>query len=194
MNSTHSISCNAGNWIVEEELPARPGLKVIRRNDPNYGLTKDEIQDRNEFIFCYLMKDFQLLMMIPKQPLENDFFIPDCDVTEDGYSAFNTHDFQRTLKPFDKYGYAMKKIMERLNDLAILYSSISSPEGRRHTCQRYQSLVEFEFRSRLMDMIDRYKKTTDFERKLALKRKIGEVNRRILECKEIWERYAPRDT
>jgi hypothetical protein len=176
---------------VEEELPVRANLKVIKRRDPDYGLAEDEIADRKEFIRCYLLRDFGLLMMIPKQDEAVDFFIPDCDVSESEYSAFNTHDFQRTLRPFNKYGYAIKKLMERVKDLAILHSSISSPQGRLETYRRYEAFVNREFRDRLLSLIERYQRAGDDEKKAWLKRKIAELNRRILDCKRIWERYAP---
>ena len=71
------------------------------------------------------------------------------------YSAINTHDFQDGLKPFNKYGYAMKKIMERVKDLAILHSCISSPEGRANAHRKYEALLEAKFRSRLAQLIER---------------------------------------
>ena len=194
MKSNEEINCTVDTWIVEEELPVRANLKIVKLNDPDYGLTQDEIQDRNEFIRCYLMNDFKLLTLIPKQqPSETDFFIIDCNVLDEEYSAFNTHDFQRLLRPFNKYGYAMKKIMECVKDLAILHSSISSQEGRVNTHRRYEHLVEQEFRNRLMALIDQYRWTDDEDRRFSLKGKIGEVSRRILECKKIWEQFAPWD-
>ena len=54
-----------GTCIPEEELPARVGLRVERKSDPDYGLSEDEIADRNEFIRCYLVREFELLMMLP---------------------------------------------------------------------------------------------------------------------------------
>jgi len=180
-------------WIVEEELPVREGLKVIRLNDPDYGLTEDELDERNEFIQWYLLQDYSLLLMVPKQERETDFFIVDLDVAAPGYSAFNTHDFQDGLKPFNKYRYAMKKIMERIRDLAILHSCLSSSEGRLNTHRRYEAFLEAKFRSRLARVIERCQMTDDPDRKLELKQKIAEVTRRIMESKRIWERYAPWD-
>jgi hypothetical protein len=180
--------------IPEEELPVRAGIKVIRRNNPDYGLSKDEIADRNEFIRCYLAREYELLMMLPASAERNDFFVSDFHVTDEAYSAFNTVDFQRTMKPFDKYGYAIKKIMGRIKDLAILHSAISQDEGRENTLGRVKALVELEFRERLLRYVEQYKASQSDARKLSLKKKIGEMNRRILECKRIWERYAPRDT
>ena len=92
-----------GTCIPEEEFPARVGLRVERKSDPDYGLSEDEIADRNEFIRCYLVREFELLMMIPAKTEGDEFFIPDCHVTDDAYSAFNTVDFQQSIKPFDKY-------------------------------------------------------------------------------------------
>ena len=95
------------------------------------------------------------------------------------------------MRPFNKYGYAIKKVMERVKDLAIMHSSISSEEGRDDTYRRYEAFVNREFRNRLLSLTERYKRIEDDEKKAWLKRKIAEFNRRILGCKRIWERYAP---
>ena len=146
MKLVEQIGCTAENWIDEKELPIKANLEVVWRNDSNYGLTEDEIHDRNEFIRCHLLSEFQLLIMIPKQDKKDDFFIADCTVDNSEYSAFNTVDFQKTQRPFNKYAYAMKKIMERIKELAIMHSSISDEDGRRATYQRYEVLVDREFR------------------------------------------------
>ena len=180
-------------FIPEEELPVTAGIRIIRQNDPDYGLSDDEIADRDEFIRCHLAREFELLMMLPGNEEDTDFFIPDCHVSDDGYSAFNTVDFQNTMKPFDKYGYAMKKIMDRVKALAILHSSISREEGRQNIVRRFDSLIEFEFREPLFSYVDRFKAAKTEEQKERLKRKIGDSNRRILEARKTWERYAPID-
>ena len=179
------------SWILKDDIPVMANLKVIRRNDPNYGLTEDEIQDRNEFIRCYLLQEFELLTMIPEQDKENKLFFGDYGVDDSAYSAFNTMDFNRQLRPFNKYDYAMKKIMERVKDLAIMNSSINLEEGRKDTYRRYEALVDHEFRSRLSGFIDRYRKILNEEKRYWMKQKIAEFNRRIMECRKIWERYAP---
>jgi len=191
MNSIRCINHPVDSWITEQDLPASAALKVIQANDPNYGLTEDEVQDRNEFIRCYIISHFELLMMIPKMEAENDFFIPDVDVFHEEYSAFNTVDFQRTLMPFDRYGYAMKKIMERIKELAIIHASVSSQEGRNHTYQRYEAFVDIKFRTRLLELVEAYRNTFSPEKKYILKERIGELNRRIMDCRRLWERYAP---
>ena len=179
--------------IPEEELPVRAGIKVIRRSTADFGLSEDEIADRNEFIRCYLMREFEMLMMLPGSEQDSDFFIPDCHVTDEAYSAFNTVDFQKTLRPFDRYGYAMQKILDRVQDLAILHSAISYEEGRENIQRRFHSLVENEFRERLLRCVEWYEAARSDDRRAYLKKKIGEFNRRIIECKKIWERYAPWD-
>jgi len=175
--------------IPEEEMPARAGLKVIRKNHPDFGLTEDEIQDRNEFIRCYLMSEFESLLMIPKQEPENDYFFN--LLNDDEYSAFNTVDFQRRIEPFNKYAYAMKKIMEQAKDLAILHSSCTHIENRQGVYRKYESFVDSKFRDRLLSLVQQYKRARYEERRYFLKYEIGKLNQKILECKEIWERYAP---
>ena len=166
------------------------GLRVERASDPDYGFSDDEIADRREFIRCYLAREFELLMMIPSPAQEENFYIPDFHVADDGYSAFNTHDFQKTLTPFDKFGYAMKKIMERAEEIAILHSVMTREEGRENTSRRFNALVDYEFREPLFKYVDRYKAAKTDEQRQRLKQKIGELNRRILEAKKAWERVA----
>ena len=194
MKTTEQVSCEVDSWIAEEELPVKAQLKVIRTNDPDFGLSQDEIDERNEFIHWYLLQEFTPLLRIPKPHHENDFFMMDCSTESAGYTAFNTHDFQDALGPFDRYGYAIKKILERVKDLAIMHSCISFPEGRENTYQRYLSLIDYEFRERLLRYSEQFQKATTDERRFTLKARIAEMNRRILDCKKIWERYAPWDS
>ena len=70
--------------------------------------------------------------------------------------------------------------------------SASLKEGK--ISRRYENLVDNEFRSHLLFLVDRYQRTFDEERRLELRRKIAKLNRRILECQRIWEQYAPWDT
>lgn len=182
------------NWIAQDELPVRAGLKVIHINDPDFGLSDDEIQDRNEFIRCYLLKEYNIIMLLPEQKGGDDFFYHDFTTENQGYSAYNTHDFQDTLPLFNRYAYAMRKIMERAQDLAILYSVINSIEDKKDVYQKFERLLENAFNGRLMALVAKCDQSDDFEVKSSLKSKIAEVNRRIQECKMVWERFAPRDT
>jgi len=151
---------------------------------------EDDIMDRNEFIRCYLWKDFEAFLLIPVEVSKNDFFIESFEE-----SAFNTADFYRLhpLKPFDKYAYRIKKVMEKVMDLAIMHSCLTASEGRLNTLKRYENLVDSEFRVLSAALAYRYKKALDRDRGFELKWKIAKLNRRILECKMIWERYAPSE-
>jgi hypothetical protein len=80
--------------------------------------------------------------------------------------------------------------MEQVRDLAIFHSSTSQPEGRANIQRRYENLVQNEFRDRLLNLVQRYQKAADEERKFLIRRKIVQLNRKILECQEIWEEYA----
>ena len=193
MKTAEHVGCEVDSWIAEEEMPVSAQLKVIRLNDPDYGLTEDELDERNEFIQWYLMQDYAPLLSVPRQAPDAGFFISEVDVTSPDYSAFSTHDFLDSLQPFNKYGYAMKKIMERIRDLAILHSSLSTEEGRRNTQRRYEAFLEAKFRTRLAHFIERCQLTDDPVRRLDLKLKIAELSRRTTEAKRIWERYAPWD-
>jgi hypothetical protein len=178
-------------WIDREELPVSPVLKVEKRNDPWYEMSEEEVEDRKEFIRCYINKDFELLLFIPIQLGENDFWFSSHQ--EFMASAFNTWDFQRDRKPFNKYAYRIRKILDQVKELAILHSCISQPEGRANIQRRYESLVDNEFRDRLLFHAEKYKFTDDDERRFQIKRKIQELNRRILQCKMVWEKYSPRE-
>ena len=80
--------------------------------------------------------------------------------------------------------------MEQVKELAILHSCISQPEGRANTQRRYENLVENEFRGRLMYCVVQYKRVADEERRSQVRRRIAELNRRILQCQKVCEEYA----
>jgi len=182
------ISQTTDNWISEDEIPVSPALKIIRANDPWYGMSEEEVEDAKEFIRCYLNKDFENLLLIPIEPQENDFWAPNHQEFHE--SAFNTWDFQRTQRPFNKYAWRIRKIMEQVKELAILHSCISQPEGRVNTQRRWENLVDNEFRGRLMYWVEQYKRARYEERIYQIKRRIAELNRRIMQCQEVWEEYA----
>jgi len=187
--SEKTIGSEADGWFGREELSVSPVLRVEKRNNPWYGMSEEEVEDRKEFIRCYINKDFELLLLIPIQPTENDFWFSSHQ--EFMESSFNTWDYQRDRKPFDKYAYRIRKIMEQVKDLALLHSCISQPEGRANIHRRYENLVENEFRGRVLSLAERHQRVVDEENRYLIKAKIAELNRRILQCQRLWERYAP---
>ena len=80
--------------------------------------------------------------------------------------------------------------MKRVKDLAIMHSCIGFPEDKEAAYERYERLVDLEFRTDMKKLIDQYKYTGDQVKMLAMKRKIGELNRRLLEARKVWEQYA----
>ena len=176
--------------IAADDLPAPASLKVIRRNDPNYGLSEDEIQDRQEFIHCYMLQDFELLMMIPKQAHDNEFFMYDCTVEEPEYSAFNTHDFQRAQRPFNKYAYAMKKTLERVKELADMHSCVSRPEDREWVFDRFKSFMAFKFIDRVEELAHELHMDISKATQAQIKQKIVKIGRSVRQCNTIWDQRA----
>lgn len=190
MNSTKGrIAWLADSWIDKEELPVSPALKVERKSDPWYGYTEEEVEDCMEFIRCYMRKGFEVLLEIPIEPVEKDFWFESYEDFME--NAFNTHDFQKTQKPFNKYGYRIKKILERVEDLAIMHSCISSADGRENVHRRYQILVEAEFREPALGLVERFRNCADPEKRLQLKKKIARYNMMILKCNEVWRAKSP---
>ena len=114
------------NWLDENELPVRADLRVVKINDPDYRMTQYEIEDRNEFIRCYILSGLEALLTIPLQKFEGDFFIENWQE-----SAFNTEDYYRMCPKigFNRYNFRIKKILQEVQHLAILYSCISDNQG-----------------------------------------------------------------
>jgi len=188
---TQTISKTVDKWMEEEGHQRKLALKIIRKYDFWSGMTEEEIEDCRECIRCYLLKDFELLFMKPLPPRENDFWFSNHQ--EFMESAFNTHDFQKDKKPFDKYGYRIKKVMEQIKDLAILHSCVSQPEGRVNIRARFEVLADNEFRDQLLSLVEKYQQTYDEQKRFELRSKIGKLSRYILECKRIGEQFAPYD-
>jgi hypothetical protein len=183
----------AENWIPDEQLPPSAGLKVVCKNSQDFGLSQDEIQDRNEFIRCYLLKDFELLMIIPKQDTTNDFFITDCGVFDAKYSAFNTNDFQKQMRPFNVEGYKMKTIMERVKDLAIMHSCTSEPKNQQLVFERFISFMNFEFINQVEELAKQLHTDLSCTEQIKIRSEIEALSRKIGRCKRVWERYAPAE-
>jgi len=179
--------------IAAEDLPVSASLKVIRKNDPNYGLTEDEIQDRYEFIQCYMLQEFELLMLIPKQAQDNNFFVSDCTVEEAEYSAFNTHDFQDAQRPFNKYVYAVKKTLERVKELAVMHSCIGQPENRKLMFHRFKSFMMFKFIDRVEELARELHADISNSTQAQIKHEIAKLGRSVQQCKAIWEQHAAPD-
>jgi len=56
---------------------------------------------------------------------------------------------------------------------------------RTNTYRRYQNLGENEFRDPFLNLVDRYQREADEEKRYLTRRKIAELNRRILQCQNV---------
>lgn len=169
------------DWVPDSQLPVWGGLKPVNKSLPDHGLHEDDIRDRNEFIRVYFQSEYAPILLIPNAE-EKDLF--SLDLMDEG--AFGTHDFQKLLRPFDKYRFAMKKIMERIRDLAILYSVVQSSEDKVEIYERYQRVLDNEFRDRLTCLKNKYGSAYT----IGSENRINELKYRIREGEKTWEQNA----
>ena len=146
------IQKTVDRWIVEEEYPSSTHLKVERTSaryfNPCEDMEDEEATAYWEFIYGIILQEHSILFSIPK-PEAPDFWIVELDELGNNVSAMNTHDFER-LQPFNKYHYKLKKMCERVKDLAITHSCISDEEGRKNVRNRFLNLVRSECKEKMM--------------------------------------------
>jgi len=182
------------NWIDENELPVSRLLKPIRKKDDLYPKDEEERREYWDFIYWAMTREHAVLLSIPTQKDESNFCFSDFDELGNDVSAFNTMDFQRLCPDrFNKYHYKLKKVYEKVKDLALLHSCISYTEGKKNILQRYNNLVENEFRDKAKMYLETYKKYPYWVDKDKLIEKIAELNSRIRKCKRIWKENAYSD-
>ena len=190
------ISKEIDTWIDEEELPSSPFLKRLKPFDPYEGMDEDEIEAYREFRNWYLTKDLALLMSIPKPADESDFWKREFDEEGNDISAFNTVDYKK-MYPFNKYHYRLKKIYEKVKDLAETYSCISDEQGRKNIYEKYINFAGREFRDDIEKgkmLIGYYKKYRVWIDKERFMERIEEINSKIRKCKMIWCKYSREET
>jgi|GEM_PF-950030 hypothetical protein len=188
------INIQVQNWIHEEELPPKATLKPIKKFDGLYPTDEEERQAYWDFINWAINEEHAVLLYIPKQQNENDFWQLDLDDSGTDVSAFNTADFERMHhQNFNKYAYKIKKILERVQNLALLYSCITQDEGKANIHQRFINLIANEFRDKALILLETYKKYPHFINKEKAFERIVELNINIRKCKDIWQKYAYQD-
>lgn len=187
MKNREQICEVVDSWIDEEELPSRANFKPISRFDDVYPRDDEEWQAYWDFMHWYLSQEFQILMSIPRQAgQDRDFWeFEDDDSISFHYSSI---DYQRA-HPFDKYAYRIRKIYERVQDLAIRYSCISDDKGKANIAKRFENLLNDEFRNKLQTLLDNYRKYPHLMNKKKLFTRIAELNSRIQTCKNIWRKH-----
>ena len=105
-------------------------------------------------------------------------------------SAFNTVDYLKDMPEFDAYRYFLDKTSERVQDLAILHSCLSTKEGKQAILNKYASLVNGKFRNRALALARICSQSNDDEERNSLRCKIEEHNKNIRRMKSIWRKYS----
>ena len=188
------ISEQVQDWILEEDLPPKATLRPINKFDGLYPDGEEERQAYWDFINWAINKEHAVLLCIPKQQNENDFWQLDLDESGTDVSAFNTADFERMYPHnFNKYAYKIKKTYKKVQDLALLHSSITTDEGKRNVHRRFTCLVEREFRDKALVLLGTYKKYPQLINKEEVHKRIAGLNRQIRKCNHIWQQYAYQD-
>jgi len=175
-------------WIEEEEMPVSSALKPLRKFDGLYPDDPEESDAYWDFIHWSMTREHTVLMQVPMKEGQVGF----CPIeTDDATSfAFGSADYQARLPKFDRYQYRVKKVYERVKDLAITHSCISNEDGRINTHNKYRSLVENEFQDQARLLYDTFKKYPQWVNKQKLLERLAELNSKIRKCKRIWKEYA----
>jgi len=154
------------------DLPV--ALKKVGKFDLYSEFDDEMVEDYRDYMSWFMRKDDALLGHIPAK-VSKGFF-----VTEFEESAFNTCDFQNGKPKFDRYGYRIRKVMERVGDLAMQYSCIRSKEGRAGVRKMFESLMQSEF---LIEAVDALNEGDTWK----AKRLYGKVEA----CKKVWDEWSP---
>jgi len=206
MNQTEQqISEQVDSWIAEEDLPSRANVKPLKAQNPAYlgiadpiteewllePMDEDEIEAYRDFMHWNMAKPYHMIMTLPQA--KSDAWLP--PIEEDGdltlTFAFTSADYAG-LHPdtFDRQAYRIKKIYERVKDLADTHSAVSEREGKENIHQRYVTLVEKEFRDEAVMLRTNYLKNPQWVDKNGCMARIKSINSHIRKCNEIWQKYA----
>ncbi len=185
------ISQEVDSWIAQEEIPKHPFLKPIRQFDGLYPEDEEERQAYFDFIAWAMNIEHEAIMSIPLEKNQyNRFFIQldgdGCDI-----SPYNAIDYLRD-HPFDKYHYRLKKVFERVKDLAETYSCLSNKDGKINIRKRFVNLVSTEFQDKAIKLRQSYLNNKARYKKETVLERIEEFNNNIRICNGIWKKYAFR--
>lgn len=170
-----------------DDVPSSAGLKVERHSDPWLGYDEDERDEAQEFIAWYLSSEHAVLLLIPAKARSG--FWPDLF----GDSAFNTHDFEEMVGRFrfDRREYREQKLLEQVEDFAVMHSCISSSDDRENVRERCRDLVESEFVSELVRHLRLAELAGDAEswlhHRMEVRRYVGLVER----AGGAWRKHNP---
>ena len=200
-----SINSTVDSWIADEQLPSKH--RRVSRFDCRYGYQRvdlhgteavfrdrehemDEAEAYWDFMDWAMSREHVLLLGVPRPERDSDFWVVEIDEEGNDVSAFNTIDYNRLQEPLNSYHYRLKKIYERVLDLAQTHASISHEQGRENTFMKFKSLVEVEFRDKALVLRDTYKRYKLWCYKERFLREIRRLNIQIQKCKQIWRDNA----
>lgn len=149
-------------------------LKKVSKFDLWSEFDDEMVEDYRDYMSWFMRKDDALLGHIPAK-VGKGFFLLEFEE-----SAFNTCDFQNGKPKFDRYGYRIRKVMERVGDLAIQHSCIRSKERREGVRKMFESLMQSEF---LIEAVGALSEGDTWK----AKRLYGKVEA----CKKVWDEWNP---
>ncbi len=174
-------------WIDEQELPSRPDLTPIRRFDDLYPKDEEEREAYKDFMEWAMSRDMAVLLTLPKPVHQKDFWSFEDDLSIS--FPYSSMDYQR-YHPFNKYTHKVRKIFEKVEELAIRHSCIRQQEGKANTVKRFEILVKDAFRDKVTMLLASYQKHPHLVNKKKLFDRIAELNAKIRICRRIWQEHA----
>ncbi len=185
-----TISIQIDEWIAEEELPQSPFLKPINQFDDLYPEDEVERQAYFDFIEWAMNIEHELINSLPTDKAFGKRRFVQLDENGIDVSPNNTVDYQRQQRSFNKYHYRLKKIFEKLKDLAETYSCISNRQGKNNIRDKFTTIVDMEFleKGRLLHhTLINHRVWCNKEKMMD---RIHSINKNIRICNKIWNTYA----
>ncbi len=186
----HAIRNEIDRWISEEELPAAAHIKPIKQFDGLYPDDQDEYEAWCEFVFSNINKEHEIIMTLPAKD-KNDYWMP-YEPNDNISFPFSSIDFLRkrdSISNKARTAWQLKRIYERVKDLAQTYASISDDEGKKNTEKKYQDLINTSFRNEQQCIIDHLKQYGHLMNKDKAAEKLQELDKRIKRATFIWLEY-----
>jgi len=161
------------------DVPTRVGLKKVRKFDLWSEFDDEMVEDYRDFMSWFRLSEHSTLLSLPA-PKKGDFIPVELDQDGDDVSAFNTCDFRKDTPKFDKYGYRIRKVMEKVGDLAMQHSCIADAKGRDGVRKMCKGLLESEF---LIEALDAQKEGDT--------RRFKRLMKRVEQCADVWKGWNP---
>jgi len=161
------------------DIPTTARLKKLKKLDLWNEFDDEMVEDYRDYMSWFMQREHNTLLSMPR-PKKGDFIPVEMDESGHDVSQFNTCDFQNGKPKFDRYGYRIRKVMERVGDLAMQHSCIRSKEGREGVRKMFESLMKSEF---LIEALDALNKGDTWKAKRLYKR--------VDECAKVWDEWNP---